>query len=384
MIRQLARWLVPGLLMVAGLCAPAGAQEGRSWVFVGTYTAGLSQGIYVLSFNPETGRLGPAELAAETPSPSFLATDPDRRFLFAVNEVGEFEGRPTGSVASFGLDARTGRLTPLNRRPSGGAGPCHLAVDRTGRTVLVANYGGGSVAALPIAPDGMLGSPLSTIQHEGKSIDPARQEGPHAHFITLDAANRHAIVADLGLDKLLIDTFDAENGVLAPFGELKVEGGSGPRHFAFGRDGRHAYVINEMASTIDALDYDPETARFTRVQTVGTLPEGFRGASSTAELAVHPSGRFLYGSNRGDDSLAIFAIDPETGRLRPVGRTKTGGKTPRNFAIDPTGRWLIAANQDSNTLVVFRIDPETGGLTQVGEPAAVPVPVCVEFVPVAE
>jgi 6-phosphogluconolactonase len=349
------------------------------WVFVGTYTGEESKGIYRLEMDPATGKLSEPELAAETPSPSFLAIHPSKRFLFAVSELEEFEGKRTGAVASFTLDAKTGALKAINARPSGGAGPCHLVVDRTGRTVLVANYGGGTVSALPIAPDGMLGSPLSTIEHRGNSVNPRRQAAPHAHSINLDAANRHAIAADLGVDKMFIYSFNAENGVLAPFGETKVEPGSGPRHFAFHPDGRHAYVINEIASTVTAFDYDPEAGTLEAIQTITTLPEGTQDRNSTAEVVVHPSGRFLYGSNRGDDSLAIFAVGDD-GKLRALGHQKTGGKTPRNFNIDPSGRWLIAANQGSNSLVVFKVDAETGMLTQVGEPVAVPVPVCVKFV----
>lgn len=369
-------------LVVAGLAwlpGEASADDSPLWVFVGTYTGGESKGIYRLEMDPATGKLSGAELAAETPSPSFLAIHPGGRFLFAVNEVAEFEGRGAGSVASFALDTGSGALKAINRRPSGGAGPCHLVVDRAGRTVLVANYGGGTVAALPIAPDGMLGSPLSTIEHEGKSVDPRRQEAPHAHSINLDAANRHAIAADLGIDKLMIYSFNAENGVLAPAGSVAVEPGSGPRHFAFHPDGTHAYVINELANTVTAFGYDARAGDLKPFQTITTLPEGFEGESYTAEVVVHPSGKFLYGSNRGHDSLAIFAVDAD-GRLTPVGHQETGGETPRNFNIDPSGRWLVAANQGSNSLVVFRIDPETGKLEQVGEPVEVPMPVCVKFV----
>jgi 6-phosphogluconolactonase len=251
----------------------------------------------------------------------------------------------------------------------------------------VANYGGGSVACLPVDAAGRLEPASSFLQHEGSGADPKRQAGPHAHSINLDAANRFAIAADLGLDKLFIDRFDAAKGTLTPNDPpfARVAPGSGPRHFAFHPDGRHGYVINEMACTVTAFDYDPERGALSEIQTISTLPEGTRGSNlSTAEVQVHPSGRFLYGSNRGHNTIAIFAIDAATGRLRPVGHQPTQGKTPRNFGIDPTGRYLLAANQDSGTVVVFRINPQTGQLEPTGQVAEVPKPVCVKFVPIGE
>jgi 6-phosphogluconolactonase len=249
----------------------------------------------------------------------------------------------------------------------------------------VANYGGGSVASLPIGDDGRLGPATAFVQHEGSVADPRRQGGPHAHSINLDAGGKFAVAADLGLDELLVYRFDPAKGTLTPNAPpfTKLAPRSGPRHFAFHPDGRHAYAINEISLTVVALDYDPAGGTLTEIQSLPTVPEGTRGGS-TADLHVHPSGRFLYGSNRGHDSIAIFAIDPDSGRLRPLGHQQTGGKTPRNFGIDPTGRFLLAANQNSGTVVVFKIDVESGRLEPTGQVVEVPKPVCIKFVPQAD
>ena len=354
------------------------------WVFVGTYTGPESRGIYRLTFDPTTGKLSEPTLAAETPNPSFLAIAPDGRHLYAVNEVGQFEGSATGSVSGFDLDPADGSLRLLNVEPSGGTDPCHLVVAPDGHYVLVANYSGGSVSVLPITTGGRLGPPASTIQHEGHGPDLGRQKGPHAHSVQIDPAGRHALSADLGTDQLLICRYDPATGRLDPLDppSAEVDPGQGPRHFAFNPGGDRVYLIDELDNTINVYRYDSGAGTFARLQTVGTLPDGFEGGNTTAEVVVHPTGRFVYGSNRGADSLAIFEVVEADGTLRPVGHVKSGGKTPRNFQIDPTGQFLIAANQDSDNLVVFRIDPETGGLTPVGDPVKVPSPVCVKFVPI--
>ncbi len=386
------------LLALIGLAsATAAPAQGQSTgdapspaalrVYVGTYTDGASasQGIYLLELDTASGALTPKGLAAESASPSFLAIHPTRKYLYAVSEVGSFGGEKSGSVSAFAIDPKDGKLAPLGRESSRGTGPCFVTVDATGRDVLVANYGGGTVAVLPIGPDGKLGAATSTIQHRGSSVDAGRQSAPHAHSINLDAANRVAVAADLGLDKLLVYKFDPASGTLTPNAppSVALKPGSGPRHFAFHPDGRHAYAINELTSTVSVFDYDAPRGALAESQTISTRPPGAsRPGNSTAEVVVHPSGRFLYGSNRGDDALAIYAIDAGSGKLTPVGFQPTGGKTPRNFAIDPTGRFLLAANQDSDTVVVFRVDPESGRLRQVGGPAAVPKPVCIRFVPV--
>jgi 6-phosphogluconolactonase len=379
--------VVAGALLVLFLAAAAragqpGARRESLRVYVGTYTRGQSRGIYLCHLDPGTGRIQTLTLAGETDNPSFLAIHPTRRYLYAVGEISNYAGRKSGAVSAFRIDPETGLLALLNQQPSQGTGPCHVVVDRTGRNVLVANYGSGSAACLPIARDGRLGKATSSVQHEGSSVNPRRQQGPHAHAIELDAANRFAFVPDLGLDKVFIYRFDAERGQLAPNDPpwVAVAPGSGPRHFAFHPSGRFAYVINEMGSTVTAFRYDAPRGALESIQTVSTLPEGFKGENTTAEIAVHPSGKFLYGSNRGHDSIAIFAIDASTGKLRAVGHEPTQGKTPRNFALDPTGRYLLAANQATDNVVVFRIDATTGALRPTGHSLGVPSPVCVVVV----
>jgi 6-phosphogluconolactonase len=371
-------FLGAGLLALTATSVFAEAPP-KCWVFIGTYTGGKSKGIYRLEMDPATGKLSEAELAAETSSPSFLAIHPSRKFLYAV---GEDPGAKVGSVASFSLDPASGKLEALNKQSAVGSGPCHIVVDRMGKHALIANYGGGSAGVLAIGPDGKLGEMTAFVQHKGSSVNKDRQEAPHAHSINLDAANHFAFVADLGLDKVLVYRYDPEKGTLEPNDPpaAEVAPGSGPRHFAFHPDGKHAYVINELAQTITAFAYDPEHGALTSLQTVPSLPETFKG-NSTAEVVVHPSGKFLYGSNRGYNSIASFAIDPGTGKLTPAGQQRADIKIPRNFNIDPTGKFLVVANQDGDSLVVFRIDEKTGALEPTGHTARVPMPVCVKFVP---
>jgi 6-phosphogluconolactonase len=277
-------------------------------------------------------------------------------------------------------------LTLLNVQPSGGADPCYVLVDPSGKNLLVANYSGGSLEVLPIGPDGKLGEPSSVIQHVGSGINKARQAGPHAHSIDLDASGKLAIAADLGLDKLLVYRLDEAKGTLVPHStpHASVAPGSGPRHFAFHPDGKHGYSINELSSSVNVFDFDPALGTLATTQTITTRAPGGKPGNSTAEILVHPSGKFVYGSNRGDDTLAIYSVEPVSGKLTLVGHQATGGKTPRSFGIDPTGRFLIAANQNSDTVVLFKTDQETGLLKQVGEPLAVPSPVCVKFLPIVE
>jgi len=379
------------LLAIATLgasCAwpnPAAAEEGKMdklWVFVGTYTGGKSQGIYRFELDLATGKATPPEVAGKSKDPSFLAIHPNRRFLYAVGE--DISGKGIGTLNAFALDPKTGDLTFLNQEPSGGAGPCHVIVDKAGKNALAANYGGGSACALPIQPDGKLASAASIVQHKGTSVDKGRQEAPHAHSINLDAGNRFAFVADLGLDKVMIYRFDSAKGTLTPNDPpaADVAPGSGPRHFAFHPNGKNAYVINEMKLTITVFQYDADKGALTTLQTISTVPPGPKNKSwSTAEVVVHPSGKFVYGSNRTQDSIAVFAVDPETGKLTARGHQSHHIKTPRNFAVDPTGAYLLAANQDGGSIVIFRINPETGELTPTGAEVEVPSPVCVRMMP---
>jgi 6-phosphogluconolactonase len=358
------------------------AKPARVRVYVGTYTTHGSKGIYRLQLDVATGGLATEGEPTETANPSYLALHPNRRFLYAVNELGESRHDQGGAVSAFAIDPPTGALAFLGRQPSGGAAPCHLSLDAQGGHLLVANYWGGSVRVFPVGPDGPLAPATATVQHEGRSVNPERQEGPHAHSINLDPAGRFAFAADLGLDQVRVYRFDRSTGSLLPHdpSAARVAPGSGPRHLAFHPDGRHAYVINELDSTITAFGYDAAKGALAELHTVSTLPAAFSGSNITAEVAVRADGRFLYGSNRGHDSIAIFAIDASTGRLTALGHQPARGKTPRHFAIDPTGTWMLAANQDSDDVVVFRVDEASGRLEPVGGPTSVPRPVCVRMV----
>ena len=350
---------------------------GEVRVYVGTYTSGESKGIYRLRLDLASGALVAEGEPTTAVSPSWVILDGDRRFLYAVNETGDGPSDPAGGVSAFAVDDKSGALTFLDRQPSGGPAPCHLAIDRTGRHLLVANYWGGSVSVFPIGRDGKLGAASAVVQHTGGTREPGRDPGPHAHAVELTADNRFALVADLGRDEVMVYRFDAARGALTPHDPpaLAMEKGAGPRHLAFHPDGRHLFVINELDSTVSVLTYDPGKGTLAAIQKVSTLPAGFEGKNSTAEVVVTADGRFLYGSNRGHDSIAVFAIDPSTRKLTAIGHQPTLGKTPRNFALDPTGRYLLAANQGSDSIVVFRVDGESGKLSPVGSPFRVPRPV---------
>jgi 6-phosphogluconolactonase len=353
-------------------------------VYFGTYTGEKSKGIYVSRLDVVTGALTPPALAAETPNPSFLAVHPSGSFLYAANEVRTFNDVPGGAVSGFAIDRKTGGLTALNQQSSRGGGAVHLVVDKAGRHVLVANYGGGSVAVLPVNADGTLKPASAFVQHVAPDPAAVPPIMPRAHSINLDPANRFAYVPDLGLDQVRAYRFGSDAGSLEaadpPFAALAP--GSGPRHFAFHPKGRFAYVINEKNMTVTAFGQDAERGTLTQIQTVSTLPpaQPIETGFSTAEVQVHPSGRFLYGSNRGHNSLALFAIDEATGRLTFVETTPTQGNMPRGFGIDPTGTWLLAAHQRSDSVVVFRIDRATGRLTPTGHSIQLGAPVCVKFV----
>ena len=356
-------------------------------VYVGTYTGPKSKGIYAFRLKSVAGEpaLEALGLAAETRQPSFLELDPRRRLLFSVSEVGSFAGQPTGSVSSFAIDAGTGRLTLLSERASGGTGPCHLLLDRSGQNLLVANSSGGTVAVLPVLADGRLGEATAVIKHAGKSVHPQRQSAPHAHSVTLDPAQQFLFVCDLGLDQVLVYRFDAQRHTLTPhtpaFAALKP--GAGPRHLAFHPGGKLAYVLNELDSTLTVFAYDASKGRLTSIGSISTLPAGFTGKSSPAEVLAHPSGRYLYASNRGHDSVAMFTVNPTVGTLRLLGHQGTGGRTPRHFGLDPTGTLVAMGNQDSDTIVLARLDPPTGRLTPSPHVTTTPSPVCLVFLPPA-
>jgi 6-phosphogluconolactonase len=361
------------------------AMAAEHRVYFGTYTRGnsASDGIYTAMFNDADGRLDEVELAAEADNPSFLAVHPKQDLLFACIEVNDFQSQPSGAVAAYQVDRATGGLTLINQQPSGGGAPCHCVVDATGKHLLVANYLGGNAAVFPIQDDGSLGERSCLIQHIGSGPNMQRQKSPHAHSINLSADNEFAYVADLGIDRIMIYRFDDQRGLLVPSAadSVAVKGGGGPRHFALHPSGKFAYSNNELTSETNAFVRDPETGALELQQTVSSIPSNFDGRKSTAECLVHPSGRFAYTSNRGHDSIAVYHIDSESGRLDPVEIVGTGGREPRNFFITPNGNWLLAANQNSDTVIVFRVDPESGKLNQTNQKIDVGKPVCIRMLP---
>lgn len=353
---------------------------GTHIAYVGTYTNGDAKGIYAYRFDAGSGSMSPLGLAAASPNPSFLALHPNGEFLYAVNE-GDPDSPTNGSVSAFSINKQTGQLTFLNKADSLGAGPCHLVVDHTGKFVFVANYGAGSVGSWRIQPDGSIGEMASLVQHQGSSVH-ERQGAPHAHEAVISQDNARLFVPDLGLDKVMVYQINAETGELTannpPAAVLTP--GTGPRHMEFHPDGRHAYVIGEINSTITTFDFDPSTAALTSKQVVSTLPEGFTDNSSTAEIEVSSDGKFVYGSNRGNDTIAVFAVDPEAKTLTPVEHAPIQGRTPRNFVIDPSGAYLFSENQNTNNIVQFARDASTGKLTPTGQVLTdVPSPVCMVF-----
>lgn len=364
------------------LAASASSAAEKFRVYVGTYTGAKSKGIYVAEFDSETGVLTEPVLAVETVNPSFLATHPKLPILYAVDEVQEQDGEKGGGVSAFRIEGPDGKLNRIGHQSSRGADPCHLVVDKAGKTILVANYTGGSVSAIPLDANGVPRPASQVVQHTGSSINKSRQEGPHAHSVNLDAANRFAVVADLGLDRVMIYRFGEAAHPLSrnepP--STAVSPGSGPRHFAFHPNGRLGFVINEIASTITTFDYDPRSGALTNPRTISTLPADFKGTSHTAEVVAHPTGKFVYGSNRGHDSIAAYSVGSD-GSLSLIEIEPTGGQTPRNFAIDPSGKWLLAENQQSDNITIFAIDPETGSLERKGPAVACPSPVCIKFLP---
>lgn len=388
------------LLLVCALANGLGvfpAMAGDYWVFFGTATGPASKGIYVSRMD-ETGKLTAPVLAAETPNPTFLAVKPaPDPLLFAANEIGDFNGQKSGAVSAFAVDTVAGELRFLNQQPSGGEGPCHVSIAAGGKVVLAANYTGGSVVTFPVDAEGHLGSPGSFIQNHGSSVNPSRQQGPHAHCIIPSPDNRFVFVCDLGLDQILRYRLDPARGTLTPSDPpfVSVTPGSGPRHITFGPSnssipnttdskGTFGYLLNEMGCTIDVFGYDAPSGNLSRIQSLSALPpdKPVQPSYTAAEIVVHPSNKFLYASVRGPDVISVFRIDSSSGRLTLIDSIPSGGKTPRNFNIDPSGRFLLAANQNSDSVVVFGIDQQTGRLSPTGQTLALGKPMCVVFVPV--
>lgn len=377
-------WLLAAVLLAGGLGGSCSGGDGSMthWVYFGT---GASH-IYVSGFDAATGALGDPKTAAEIGRPGFLALHPGGDVLYAVGRSSEPGKDPAGFAAAYSIDRATGDLGQINRASTAGAGAAHVAVN-SGATVLAAvNYGDGNTVSLSLLPNGSLGSLVSDMRHEGSSVHEQRQDRPHPHSGNFTPDGRFLIVPDLGTDELVSYSVDADSAQLERTADPQVmmEPGSGPRHMTFHPDGQRAYVINELASTVTVLDYEPATGALTAVQTVSTLPPGYAGpANTTAEVLVHPNGRFLYGSNRGSNTIAVLAIDPSNGQLDPVERVPTDGDWPRNFRLTPDGRYLLVANQRSDSVHVFQVDGETGRIAPTGAVIAVPNPMCIRFVPTA-
>jgi len=380
--RPASRSLVFLLLLTLG-SSLAFAADFSQRVYVGTYTDKDSKGIYAFGFDPTTGESGPVELAAESASPSFLAVDPSATHLYVVNELDVFDGSMTGAISVFAIDTPSGKLKLLQQVSSAGAAPAHLSLDKSGHYVLVANYSGGNIAVFPIEKDGKLGQRSAFVQSTGSSVNKDRQATPHAHEIVASSDNHLVFVPDLGTDELMIYRFDPAKGSLTPDKPafVRVAPGSGPRHFAIAPSGKFLYLVNELTSTVVAFSLDSSSGHLHQQQTISTLPQSFRGENTTAEIQADSAGKFLYVSNRGDDSIAVFAINDHDGKLSLVERVPTGGKEPRHFTLDSSGKWLFAANQNSDTINLFAVDSASGRLTATSHTVHVPTPVCVVLVP---
>lgn len=367
-------------LVAAAPAAFPQKSSGQKLVYFGTYTRKTSKGIYVAKLDTATGKVTEPELAGEVTNPSFVTIHPNQKYLYAVSEMGG-GAQGGGMVTAFSIERPSGKLTKLNQVPTKGTSPCHLNVDKTGRTLVVANYGSGSVAAFPVKADGSLGEAAGFVQHQGSSVDKRRQAGPHAHSVNYSANNKFVIAADLGLDEVLVYKVDPATASLTPNDPpfTKVKAGGGPRHFAFHPKGKYAYVINEMGQAVTAFAWDANKGTLKEIQHISTLPDGVTVANNTtAEVVAHPSGKFLYGSNRGHNSIVVYTIGGD-GKLTRVDNTPTQGEIPRGFTIDPSGKWLVVGNQNSDNVVIFSIDQGTGKLSPTGQQLKVEAAVCVRF-----
>ena len=372
-------------LALAAAALPSAAADDPApdsyWVYFGTYTGKESKGIYRSKLDVATGKLSPAELAAEVASPSFVNVHPSQKYLYAVGEAGGKEG---GGVHAYAIDAKTGALTKLNEGTSGGGGPCHVAVNAAGTHAVVANYGGGSTAVFKLGADGKLGDRTAFVQHKGNSTDKGRQEAPHAHFGAFSPGGEYALTVDLGLDRIKVFKFDPATGKVDDdaAADVTTPAGSGPRHLAIAPAGDFGYVCGELNSTVNVVKFDWKGGKHEVIQTLSTLPEPVKG-NSTAECILHPNGKFVYVSNRGHNSVAVFAVG-EDKKLTAAGRITGDIKIPRNFNIDPTGRWMLIASQDGDKIGVYDLDPKTGLAKETGESVKVGMPVCVKFVAVVK
>jgi len=371
------------MLTIAFAVTSFAAEPTKSLLYIGAYTQGkdAAKGITVCEFDSETGKISNPRLAAQMRNPSFLAIHPNKQWLYAVGETADMGGKNEGTVSAYTINSENGLLAHTNYVSSRGAGPCHISIDPSGKMAMIANYNGGSVASFPILAGGKLGEAASFFQHKGSSVNINRQKEPHAHSINPDKAGKFAFAPDLGVDKIFIYKLDAGDATLTPNepASASVAPGSGPRHFTFHPSGRIAYVINELKFTVTAFKYDPEMGALTEFQTISTLPPGWEGVGGTAEVVCHPNGKWLYGSNRGHDSIAVFHIDQTTGKLEFLGAQGEGIKWPRNFVLDPTGKWLLVGNEQGNSITVYALDPESGELHTTESRLETPKPACLRF-----
>jgi 6-phosphogluconolactonase len=368
--RSLLQSAVPASLAATSLLAA----PKPMLLYIGAYTNNMNKGITVAKFDPATGAISDMTLAAETSNPTFLELHPNGKWLYSICEISNFDGQKVGGLCAWSIDRATGKLTELNRVSTKGPGPCHVNLDRKGAMAMIANYGGGSTASFKILPDGKVSEAVSFFQHEGKGPVARRQDGPHAHSINPTPDDKYAVVCDLGTDEIRVYELVPSTGAMKPHKSVKLAPGSGPRHFAWHPNKRFGYSVNELASTVTAFTYLPGDLE--EIHSVSTLPEGFKGQNTTAEIRVHPTGRWLYASNRGEDSIAAFSVDSKTGKIAPLGNTPTQGVQPRNFFIEPSGRWLLAANQKTNNVIVLEIDQKSGKLQSTGKGITVGQPVC--------
>jgi 6-phosphogluconolactonase len=356
-------------------------QATSAYVYVGTYASQQDPGIFAYTLDNDKGTLSYINSTAGIEHPGFLTISSDHQRLYTVSETGEIMGMVGGSVAAFAIQPQSKALTFLNQRPTTGEDPCHIVLDGSQHYIVVSNYSGGSICLYPLQADGEIGELADKIQHHGSSnVHPERQEKAHTHSATFDPSGEYAFVADLGQDKIVTYKLDTTTQKLVRVAETVTKPGSGPRHFTFHPTGNYAYSINELDSTVTAYAFDPQSKELKSLQTISTLPADFHGENTTADIHIHPAGTFLYGSNRGHDSIAVFALDPATGKLTSIEQVATGGKCPRNFALTATGSFLLAANQLSNNIVTFAIDQQTGSLTATGDSIEIPSPVCIKII----
>ena len=351
------------------------------YMIVGTYTSGKSEGIYVYKFNSKTGEFNHVSTAKNVSNPSYLTVSPDEKFVYAVNE-NHVKEKFGGMVSSFSFNKKEGTLTPINQKPSEGNDPCYISVDKTGKWVVIANYSSGTASVLPVKKDGSLDSAVSFIQHEGSGVNSDRQEGPHAHSAVLSKDNNYAFICDLGLDKIMIYSFNNKTGKLTPASTpyVETEPGAGPRHFDFHPNNKFAYLIEELTGSISAYAYRGN-GQLDLIQNISALPPEYTGSVGSADIHVSPDGKFLYASNRGEsNTIAIFKINPQSGELMLAGHQSTMGKTPRNFNFDPSGNFLLVANQNSDDIIIFKRDKQTGLLSDTGKKIEVGNPVCIKWV----